>query len=218
MLEFYAALRRRGFSIDILPTNAPLDGYSLIVAPSLPVLDDDLVDRLSATQAQVIVGPRTGSKTCDLHIPAGLPPGLLQKLLPLRVTRVESLRPGWVEPGDFGVSRWLEHIETELPPLASTVSGQGFWYRKGNLQYLGAWPSPDLADAVVAEAAKGAGLALLNLPDDLRIRRRGDILFAINYGPDPIDISSCLPGAGTADFILGERVLPPAGVAAWRET
>ena len=142
----------------------------------------------------------------------------LQKLLSLRVTRVESLRPGWVEPGEFGVSRWLEHIDAELPPLAKTASGHGFWYRAGKVQYLGAWPSRDLADAMVAAAADGAGLPLLELPDDLRIRRRGDILFAINYGPDPIDISSCLPGAGTADFILGERLLPPAGVAAWRET
>jgi len=217
VLEFYAALRRRGFSIDILPPDASLDGYRLVVVPSLPILDDALVGRLSSTKAHVIVGPRTGSKTGDLQIPDELPPGPLQKLLSLRVTRVESLRPGWVEPGEFGVSRWLEHIDTELPPLAKTASGHGFWYRAGKLQYLGAWPSRDLADAMVAEAADGAGLPLLELPDDLRIRRRGDILFAINYGPEPIDISSCLPGAATADYILGDRVLPPAGVAAWRE-
>lgn len=217
-LEFYTALRRQGFDVDIVAPDAPLDGYRLVVAPSLPVLDEAAVDRLMACKAEIVIGPRTGSKTCDLQISEGLPPGPLRRLLPIRVTRVESLRPGWIEPGDFGVSKWLEHIETELPPLARTSSGQGFWYRKGALQYLGVWPSRELVEAVVAAAAKSAGLVSLNLPDDVRIRRRGEILFAINYGPESIDLSSFLPSMASADFILGDRLLPPAGVAAWRES
>ena len=217
VLEFYAALRRGGMNVDVLSPDAPLDGYSLIVAPSLPILEDSLIDRLSASGAQVIIGPRTGSKTGDLQIPKSMPPGPLQKVMPLRVTRVESLRPGWEEAGDFGISKWLEHVETELAPLARTASGLGFWYRHGKFQYLGAWPSADLIDAVVTTAADAAGLPLLKLPDDVRIRRRGEIMFAINYGPETIDLSSCLPAVTTADFILGGCLLPPAGVAAWRE-
>ena len=217
VLEFYAALRRGGMNVDVLSPDAPLDGYSLIVAPSLPILEDNLIDRLSASGAQVIIGPRTGSKTRDLQIPKSMPPGPLQKVMPLRVTRAESLRPGWEEAGDFGISKWLEHIETELVPLARTASGLGFWYRHGKFQYLGAWPSADLIDAVVTTAAEAAGLPLLKLPDDIRIRRRGEIMFAINYGPETIDLSSCLPAVATADFIVGGCLLAPAGVAAWRE-
>jgi beta-galactosidase len=216
-LEFYAALRRRGFNVDIVAPGAPLNGYRLVVAPSLPILDEVVVDTLSACEAEIVLGPRTGSKTGDLQIPVGLPPGPLRKLLPLRVMRVESLRPGWIEPGDFEVSKWLEHIETDLAPLAKTASGLGIWYRKGRFQYLGAWPSRDMLDAVIKSAAKRVGLACLDLPDEIRVRKRGEIAFAINYGAQPIDLSSCIPSAMAAAAILGGCILPPAGVAAWRE-
>ncbi len=215
--EFYAGLRRRGWNVDIVSPDASLAGYRLVVAPSLPILEAPLVDRLSATGAEIVLGPRSGSKTCDLQIPDGLPPGPLHKLLPLRVTHVESLRPGWIEPGDFGVSKWLEHIETELTPLASTAAGLGLWYRNGNIQYLAAWPCREMLDAVITSAAARAGLACLSLPDEIRIRKRGEIVFAINYGPDSVDLSSCVPGITTADLILGDHVLAPAGVAAWRD-
>ena len=217
VLEFYAALRRGGLNVDVLSPDASLDGYRLVVVPSLPILDCSLIERLSTCDAQIVIGPRTGSKTADLQIPESMPPGPLQEIMPLRVARVESLRPGWVEAGDFGVSRWLEHVVTDLAPLARTASGRGFWYRHGNLQYLGAWPSADLLDAVVTATAQSAGISLMNLPDDIRIRRRGEIVFAINYGPETIDLSSCLPAAATIQFILGGLLLPPAGVAAWRE-
>lgn len=65
--------------------------------------------------------------------------------------------------------------------------------------------------------AESAGIPFLNLHDDLRIRRRGEVVFAVNYGPETIDLSSCVPAAATLEFILGGLLLPPAGVAAWRE-
>ena len=216
VLDFYGALRRKGLDVDVISPDAPLDGYRIIVAPSLPIISPDLVDRLAASGAEVVIGPRTGSKTDTLHIADGLPPGHLQRLLPLRVTRVESLRPGWVEAGDFGVSRWLEHIDTALPALASTASGLGFWYRSGRIQYVGAWPGADLLDAVIDAASANAGLETLRLGDDVRIRRRGGLVVAINYGPEAIDLATIVPGIDALTFLIGERHIPPAGVAIWR--
>jgi len=216
VLDFYGALRRKGLDVDVISPDAPLDGYRIIVAPSLPIISPDLVDRLAASGAEVVIGPRTGSKTDTLHIADGLPPGHLQRLLPLRVTRVESLRPGWVEAGDFGVSRWLEHIDTALPALASTASGLGFWYRSGRIQYVGAWPGADLLDAVIDAASANAGLDTLRLGDDVRIRRRGGLVVAINYGPEAIDLATIVPGIDALTFLIGERHIPPAGVAIWR--
>ncbi|MEY2757585.1 MAG: hypothetical protein RIR33_1363 [Pseudomonadota bacterium] len=216
VLDFYSALRRKGLDVDVISPDASLDGYRVIVAPSLPIISTDLVDRLAASGAEVVVGPRTGSKTRTLHIVDSLPPGPLQRLLPLRVTRVESLRPGWVEVGDFGISRWLEHIETALPALASTASGLGFWYRSGRIQYVGAWPGADLLDAVIEAASANAGLTTLRLGDDVRIRRRGDLVIAINYGPEAIDLATLVPGIEAQTFLIGERHILPAGVAIWR--
>ena len=39
--EYYSALRALGLDVDVVPVDAPLDGYSLIVVPPLPVVPDD---------------------------------------------------------------------------------------------------------------------------------------------------------------------------------
>lgn len=215
-LEFYAGLRRLGLDVDIISPREDFSGYSLVVAPSLPVIDADLERRLSAFGGALVLGPRTASKTQDFQIPEAMPFGERIPRLPLRVVRVESLRPGWVEPGDFPVSRWLEHVETDLAPLARTRSGAGVWYENQGAHYLAAWPDPRLLRAVLETASVGAGLQVYDLPDDLRVRRRGDLRIAINYGPDPIDLADWIPGAAEIDFLLGERRLLTAGVAIWR--
>ena len=86
-----------GLDVDIVSAHAPLDGYRLVVVPPLPVVPDDFAARLAASGAHAVFGPRTGSKTVDLQIPPALPPGPLASLLPLRVWRVESLRPNVTE-------------------------------------------------------------------------------------------------------------------------
>ena len=215
-LEFYAALRRLGLDVDIISPREDFSGYRLVVAPSLPVVDEDLAQRLSSFGGALVLGPRTASKTRDFQIPPAMPFGACVSRLPLRVVRVESLRPGWIEPGDFPVSRWLEHVESHLVPRASTHAGAGVWYENEGAHYLAAWPDPHLLRAALEAAVERAGLAVHNLPDDLRVRRRGDLTIAINYGPDLIDLADWIPGAAAIDFLLGERRLSTAGVAIWR--
>ena len=67
----------------ILPPDANFTGYALVVAPSLPILEASTLEALTASGAVVLFGPRTGSRTREGHIPAHLPPGLLQARLPL---------------------------------------------------------------------------------------------------------------------------------------
>jgi beta-galactosidase len=216
-LDFYAAARRLGLDIDIVGPEADLSGYGLILAPTLPVASPALVDRLAACSGEIVLGPRSGSKTPDLQIPSDMPPGNLRRLMPVRVGRVESLRRGWSEPGDYAITRWLEHLESELEPRARTASGHGVWHQHGRVHYLSAWPDAALLNDVLREAAAKAGVETLDLPDGLRLRRRGNVRFAINYGPEAVDIESYLKGADGFDFLIGGPCLDPAGVAAWRE-
>ncbi len=215
-LAFYAAARRLGLDVDVVPAQADLSGYAAVLAPSLPALTPDALAVLEASGAPVIFGPRSGSKTQDFQIPAELAPGPLRRLLPLTVTRVESLRPGWREPaGPFSVGRWLEHVETDLPALARTGSGHGIWFEAGRFTYLAAWPCPDLLDAVLRPLVRAAGLDPLDLPADLRVRRRGGLRFAFNFGPDTIDLARHALVSDTTRFRIGARHVASAGVAAW---
>jgi beta-galactosidase len=114
------------------------------------------------------------------------------------------------------VTRWLEHIQSDLVPEASTASGHGIWYHTDKVDYLACWPDQALLDAVLRRRCEAIGLATLNLPDGLRLRQRGAFMFAINYEAEPVGLSDHIPGAEKFDYVIGGANLPAAGVAAWR--
>jgi beta-galactosidase len=212
----YSALRRLGLDINIVGPEAPLDGYALVVVPSLPIVDAALVERLAAFNGPVLLGPRSGSKTHDFAIPDPLPPGLFQALMPLRVVRVESLRPGLEHKGDgFTVSRWLEHVESTLTPEVSLDDGHGVVFAHGSVRYLAAWPDATLLERLFVTMANDAKLAAIKLPADMRLRQLGDITFAFNFGPGPIDLADFM-SVDDLVFCVGDNRILSAGVAAWR--
>jgi beta-galactosidase len=133
------------------------------------------------------------------------------------VRRVESLRPGLTEPARVGSERfecahWLEHVESPLAPMLASDAGHGLWYRHGRLSYLACWPSGVLLRHVLRELCAEAGVAVVYLPEGLRIVRRGDLHFAFNYDGVPATV----PGGGREEFVLGSPVVAPGGVSAWR--
>jgi hypothetical protein len=65
---------------------------------------------------------------------------------------------------------------------------------------------------VLHQAATDAGLAPQVLAGGLRLRRRGRLQFAVNYGP----ATATAPAPADARFVLGTHRLPPVGVPAWR--
>ncbi len=190
VFQFYAALRRAGLNVDIVSPDADLTGYAMVVAPTLPILSDDLADKLAALDAPVLLGPRSGSRTAEFATPACLGPGPLQRHLPIKVVRVESRDPA------HDVPRWIEHVESDL------IADGAIW-RHGNLRYLSSWPDAALLDRVVVRMSEEAGLSIVALPRDVRIRRRGDTVFAFNYGTAPAEFAG--------------HTLPAAGVAIWRD-
>jgi beta-galactosidase len=217
VFETYTALRELGQDVDIRPSSADLTGYRLVVAPVLPLADEGLADRLRASGAVLVFGPRTGSKTPDGQIPSTLPPGALASLLPLRVTRVESLRPGARHAGPAGgVSRWIEHVETALPVRAADAGGQPLWFGTEGLHYVAGWPDRILMAAVLKAALADAVLQAIPLPDGVRIRRRGPLALAFNYGSESVDLGGLAPAPESPSWRLGTARLPAAGVAAWR--
>jgi beta-galactosidase len=209
-------VRSLGLDVDILPPDADLEGYALIIVPSLPVVREQWMDRLTATSGQILFGPRSGSKTAEFQIPPELPPGCLQRLLPLKVAAVESLRPGHCEPVQASagaVINWLEHVETSLAPRLSTVEGRGVWFQSGRFHYLAGWPDRVLMLDILGRLAAECGLPVRSVPEGLRLRRHGNVQFAFNYAPTVTDISGLMPEG--ASLLLGDWSLPTAGVAAW---
>lgn len=210
--EWYSALRRQGLNVDIVGPDASLDGYQAVFVPTMPIAGETLVAKLSALTCPVLIGPRSGSKTESFCIPEGLAPGNLRDLIPLSVTRMESLRDGEVEEGDgWTISRWREDVASEIEPEFALKDGRGVVYSHNNIRYCAAWPDRSLLDVLVAKIGDEAGFALTALPEGLRLRRTASHIFAFNYRSEVIDTSAL----GLGEPVLGKAKLPPAGVAVW---
>jgi beta-galactosidase len=214
--RWYEAARRFGLDLDIVASGTPLSGYRAVLVPTLPYVSDAALAALREYDGPILFGLRSGSKTRSFQIPDALPPGPLQDLLPLRVTEVASLRPGLTAavagPQITGrAERWREWLTTELPALASFADGTPALVQAGSRYYLGCWPDEDLVAATLQHLlVRHAGLIATLLPAHVRLRRRGDLTFAFNYGPEPWQCPA------DADYLLGGPNLAPQDLACWR--
>ena len=216
VLGFYTALRRLGLDVDIRRPDAPLEGYRLIVAPSLPTLDEGLVQRLRDAGSVCVFGPRSGSRTASHQIPENLPPGPLQAQLAVKVTRVESLPPAledklvWGNRG-YPVRHWREAILSEIDPQAHFGDGGGAIYSERDWHYLAFWPDEAFLIDYLEQVLADTGVATIRLTETVRIRRRGQLTFAFNYSDSP----AIAPAPVAARFVLGQRQVPARSVSVW---
>ncbi|MFQ6551367.1 beta-galactosidase [Aestuariibius insulae] len=192
-LSAYRALRRCGFDIDVVPKDADLSGYALVLAPGLMTLPESL----ETVTGQLLMGPRTGTKTGELSVALPLGPSLPG--LDVSVTMTESLPPAETIPLDGGgrFHRWFEHLDGTAEATRTTTEGQPALASSGNRHYLAGWPDDETFHAIVSEIAGAAGLDPLDLPDGLRVRRTDRHLFVFNYAPEALSWNGTeIPPAG----------------------
>ncbi len=140
ILDIYTGLRKKGYGrIDILPaTTNDFGDRKAVFIPGLFGWTDDLRMAMDRFKGKVVMGPRTGSRTDDFHIPEGLPPGLggikvvavdtLRKDSPLRLSKVGNIQI------------WREMLETDWLVAETTTQGDPVIITSGKKTYWAAWP------------------------------------------------------------------------------
>jgi beta-galactosidase len=219
VFRFYRALRQRGLNVDIVPQGGDLDGYRLIVVPSLPIVRPEFLEALRRSAGMVLFGPRLGSKTAHFRIPENLPPGPIQEFLPLRVLRVDSLprfAPQTVEwNGErYTAEIWVEQIASDLEPIARFEGGHGALFRRDRFFYLAGSPDDRWLGDLVKMAVAEQKLPALDLPEGVRTRRLGSLRCFFNYNSYPVDLAP----RKDLEILIGDIHLPPAGVLIGRES
>lgn len=187
VFTWYSALRAHGLDVDIVSPDADLSVYRMVVVPSLPIVPEGFTGKLAALTCPVLIGPRSGSKTDSFCIPEGLAPGALRDVIPLTVTRVESLREGIAESAEgFAVTRWREDVASDVAPEWVDAEGRGVVYAHANIRYCAIWPDAKLLGLLVERMAGEAGIELTHLPEGIRIRRTQAQVFTFNYAAVPV--------------------------------
>ena len=221
-MDWYSALSARGIDVDIVGPHSDIEAYKLIVVPDMIVDDAAFVEKLQSSDAKIYLGPRTGSKTADMHAPDQLPPGSFRKLIDVQVSRVESLPPyarDQVRIGDVSgpVGNWREHVTSSAKVLAEFQSD----YRQNSPALVGndkcwygaAHFSAELLDVIIEKLAHWAELQPLQEKSrTLRITKRGELNFGFNFGSE----LAVLDVSGDVEFLVGTKTLQAYDVAIWR--
>jgi beta-galactosidase len=249
LLRFYTPLQRiaqsAGQSVDIVdPTQAgDLNGYKLLVAPSLNVIDDALAAKLLGYVQQgghLLLGPRSGMKDEFDSLNPQRQPGPLVPALGGRVEQYYALdSPVKIAGTSSSADIWAELLSTSSP--ATTIdfrygSGDG-WLEgkpamitrpvgKGSITYLGTLPDQALMRELLVRSAKDAGVAAVSgeLPKDVEICFRSSaahhLVILINHANTPAQAivngsyRAILPSAKvTRDHNQTAVELPAQGVA-----
>jgi beta-galactosidase len=139
----------------------------------------------------------------------------LAKLLGVKVIEVSSMRPSLTKAVSGVASghaeKWVEHLETDAGVLSTFATGHAAYVAKGKRHYLACWPSQDLLTQVMTHLCAEAKLICQDLPEHIRIRRRGTLTFAFNYGPDAYTLPK------DRDYVLGSSQVAAYDIAVWKE-
>ena len=227
-MEYYRPLRTLAQAVDIVPVDAPLDAYRLVVAPHLNVLAASDAARLEAYVRRggcLVLGARSGMKDEFNALHTARQPGPLVAALGACVEQFYALDEavgvsGALGPGEARI--WGEMLR----PLAADTevlmrfSHPGGWLDgepamvtrnlgEGAISYVGAWLDVGLMRAWATRALEQAGVAPLvaDISDDVEVAERvGDgrrVLILINHADSPRQV--VLPQSMQDVLAGGER-------------
>ncbi|MFJ7234901.1 beta-galactosidase [Streptomyces tendae] len=229
---WHRALWRGGLTTDFAHPEDDLTAYQVVVVPQLYALTDAAVDNLLAHVrggGTLVCGFLTGVADMDDRIRPGGMDARLRELFGIR-----TLHEWWPLDADesadcdgFRGTLWSEEIEPDgtasetIPYKGGELDGLPAVLRKGSAWYLSTLPEPDALRDLLARVAADAGArpVLDALPADVEAVRRGDLLFLLHHGRDPVTVD--VPGTHRellTDTVVTDRVtLGRYGVAVLRD-
>jgi len=240
--NWYRPLATRNLNLDVISADEPLDGYRLVVAPALNVLDEARVEKLKAfvrDGGHLVLTLRSGMKDRHNSLLPLRQPGGLAELAGVEVEEYYSLERPVVVAGDLfkgAASLWAERLrllETtgKVTVLAQYGASNGWLdgqaavtvnpYGKGFVYMVGAYldeaSQQTLADRVLADA----GLAPFAAPLTVEVRTRTladgrRLYFVINHSRAEQEITLPWPAAehlSVQQVKAGSLTLHPYAVA-----
>ncbi|MEU2061359.1 beta-galactosidase [Streptomyces sp. NPDC013455] len=201
LTAWHRALWEAHLTTDFAHPEHDLSRYRLVVAPQLYLLTDTAVDNLLGYVrggGTLVCGFLTGVADGDDRIRAGGMDARLRELFGIR-----TLHEWWPLPAGetvacagFRGTLWSEEIEP-VPGAAETVPYQGgeldglpAVLRRGRAWYVSTLPEPEALRALLAGIAADAGVrpVLDGLPAGVEAVRRGELLFLLNHGREPVTV------------------------------
>ncbi|WP_254059713.1 beta-galactosidase [Granulicella sp. L46] len=245
MRRYYAPLRRRVQSVDIVSPDVDLSGYKLVVAPALNLITESQAQALIAYVkggGNLVLTPRSGMKDADNALQPERQPGPLASLLGGRVEQFYALAAPVAVNGELlqtQATTWGELLSTSAPDTKVVLryGKANGWLDgkpavitrrvgKGSITYIGtifdAAAMQVLADWLLKQANVAA--ASLIVPDgveaSVRYGKDKAVHIIVNFSEREQTVH--LPTAMIDELNQGRSIrevtLPVSGVAVLRES
>ncbi len=198
--RWYAALRRLGLGVDVVPRGSDLSAYRLVVVPSMPVVDGTVGADLTAyvdAGGTLVIGPHAGVRDPSSAAPLRRLPAWLDQVLGIEVTDVASID----DPVDVhglvsgAIDGWSEELAVlDATALARYVDGDFAGgaaiserrHGDGSAVYVGGAGDDAVLESLLRTVCGRLGLPLFELPNDVELiplRCRGErLFFVLNHG------------------------------------
>jgi beta-galactosidase len=236
-VSLYRPLRVQSQGVAILPPEAELSRYKLVVAPSLNVLTQAQADHLASYVrggGHLVLGPRSGMKDDANALWPERQPGPLAALLGAEVEQYYALDAPVAVTGSLGTgtaSIWAEWLSPKAGDVAvlATYADPGGWLDgkpaavtrqvgKGRITYLGGWFDDTMLARIAAGLLDQAKIApvLPGIHPDVEVSEREGggrrMLVLINHGGEAHEVKLPAGSARVAGTLEGGS-LPAHGVA-----
>jgi len=240
-LHYYRPFAARNIPVDIISADAPLDGYRLVIAPALLILNADRTEHLSEFVkggGHLVLTIRCGMKDPYNALLPSRQPGPLADLAGVEVEEYYALPEPVPVAGKLfsGVSQlWAERLKVLDPAKVAVAAHYGpsnGWLDgqaaitvnalgTGLIYYVGAYLDQDAQQALTDHISKLAGARpVLESPVGvgvgLRVNPAGErVYIVVNHTRDEKPVSLPWPAHEhlRGQSVTGELRLPPYGVA-----
>lgn len=208
--QYHRALTKLGIGCDVISAGEPLDGYKLVIAPSLYVLDGETAARLAAFAAgggTLILTTRSGVKDVNNQCVMMPLPGLLSACAGVRVEEYDPL--GTEEQtivnaqGEaYAAEQWCDMLAPDTAEPVAWYGGDFYAgvpavtrnvYGTGEVYYLGTHADERFWSELLERVSDGQGIRRFpGLPEgvqaSVRKGEQGTVLFLLNLNRSPQDV------------------------------
>jgi beta-galactosidase len=241
-IAWYAALQRLDVDVDVVPVDADLSAYDVVLAPLLHMVPDELAGRLKGFVAgggKFVTGVLSGRVDVDDNAFLMDVPGPLARVLGIRVDETDAQEPSVVNPVqldgvtvegslvfDLVIPEYAEVVGTYTSDFyAGTAAVTRHRFGAGHSWYIGTMLDAAGLDSVLGTVIEEAGLtgsyARIDGVEATRRYKDGQrYLFLLNHGDREVRVAADMTGT---DLLTGVRVeageklvLPATGVVVLR--
>ncbi len=208
LMAWYQPLWQAGVTVDIVASTDELSGYRAVLAPTAFLLEDSARENLRgyvAAGGSLLLGPFSGVADVNGHVRRGrFPVGLTELVgasgeqwLPIGDGDQVTISSALLGAGP--VRDWSEQLRPEgAEVIGHFVGGPADGlpallrndYQHGTAWYLATVPDHQRLASLIRTVLDQAGVrpVLEALPDRVEAVRRGDLLFLVNHGAEPVTV------------------------------